>query len=140
MLKCVLLAYDGSDGANRAFERALDLARTDQAQLHVLSVADAVEVETHVVTDHQRQTLTDMQGPLCVRAMQVSVPVTLEVVAGVPAQEIVRAAARIRADLIIMGHRRRDLLQRYLRASVVKRVLDQAPCAVLVIPDAGPRS
>jgi nucleotide-binding universal stress UspA family protein len=52
---------------------------------------------------------------------------------GDPFEEILAAANRLRADLIIMGHTGRRGTSRILIGSVTQRVLDYAPCPVLVM-------
>jgi nucleotide-binding universal stress UspA family protein len=99
-------------------------------------VASAAEVETHVMHDRSRVECAAYLQPLPARGATVHVDVQVEVVDGIPAWEIASAAGRVGADLIVIGHRRRNLLRRCMEASVAKRVLDRAPCDVLV---AGPR-
>ena len=128
----ILVAYDGTASAERAFETALDLARRGGASLHVIAVASAAEVETHVMHDRLRVECAAYLEPLLKRGANAQVEVQVEVSEGIPAWEIASAARRVGADLIVIGHRRRSLLRRCMETSVAKRVLDRAPCAVLV--------
>ncbi len=54
---------------------------------------------------------------------------------GVPHQEIVGAAARERADLIVIGTHGRGGLDRALLGSVADRVIRLAPCPVVTVRD-----
>ena len=128
----ILVAYDGTYAADRAFELALDVARRFDAHLHVVGVASAAEVETHVMLDRLRVECAAYLVPLRARGAVAGVDVGVEVAEGIPAWEIAAAARRIGANLIVIGHRHRSLLRRCMEASVAKRVLDRAPCAVLV--------
>lgn len=132
MIHKILVAYDGTDAANRAFEVALDVARRFGAQIHAVAVASAAEIETHVSLDRLRIECAAYLEPLQARGSAAHVDVDVEVAEGIPAWAIAAAARRIGADLIVIGHRHRNLLQRCMEASVAKRVLDRAPCAVLV--------
>jgi nucleotide-binding universal stress UspA family protein len=58
-----------------------------------------------------------------------------EVVPGEPTREILDAARRLDADLIIMGRRSSGNLRRAVLGSVVEAVLGSAPCPVLVVPE-----
>lgn len=136
----ILVAYDGTQAADQAFEVALGAARLSGAGLHVIAVASAAEVETHVLRDRQRVECAAYLRPLPGRGAAAHVDVEVEVTEGVPAWEITSAARRIGADLIVIGHRRRSLLRRCMEASVAKRVLDRAPCPVLVAPATARRS
>jgi nucleotide-binding universal stress UspA family protein len=55
------------------------------------------------------------------------------IVAGHPAEVIVDYAQRYGVDLIAMGHRGLSGLRRFLVGSVADRVVDHAPCMVLVV-------
>jgi len=52
---------------------------------------------------------------------------------GDPFEEVIAAAKDLRADLIVMGHTGRRGTSRVLIGSVTQRVLDYAPCPVLVM-------
>jgi nucleotide-binding universal stress UspA family protein len=57
---------------------------------------------------------------------------------GNPIQEILRAASKLRSDLIVMGTHGRTWLGRLLVGSVAAGVVRAAPCAVLTIPTLQP--
>ena len=54
------------------------------------------------------------------------------VVAGEPAQQIGAAARRFRADLIVVGHRRQSLLDRWWSGTSRSYIVDQVECSVLI--------
>jgi nucleotide-binding universal stress UspA family protein len=57
---------------------------------------------------------------------------------GNPTQEILRAARKLRSDLIVMGTHGRTWLGRLLMGSVTAGVVRAAPCAVLTTPTLQP--
>lgn len=61
-------------------------------------------------------------------------PVQAVVREGDPATVIVEDAQAQGADVLMLGHHRHGLLERLLTGSVARRVLEHAPCPVLVIP------
>jgi len=67
------------------------------------------------------------------QAEQQGVPAECQIRRGDPFEEIIAAATNLRADLIIMGHTGRRGTTRVLIGSVTQRVLDYAPCPVLVM-------
>jgi nucleotide-binding universal stress UspA family protein len=92
------------------------------------SVATA---QVRAVLEAQRKWAADT---LAERCRAVSARWVLKV--GVPWQEIVRAAAEERADMIVMGTHGRTGLERLLLGSVTERVVRGAPCPVLTVrPD-----
>lgn len=137
MITRILVAYDGSDPANRAFDFALDLARRYQASLTVLAVARPPEigndVETEAVVEnslrHYRQLLSRLQE----RATAEKIDVTLEVRVGHPAEQIVNYAEQHQIDAIVMGHRGKTFLERWRLGSISQRVLQYAHCPVIVV-------
>jgi nucleotide-binding universal stress UspA family protein len=57
------------------------------------------------------------------------------IIAGEPTREILGAAKRLEADLIVMARRDKGNLRRAVLGSVVEGVLRDAPCPVLVVPE-----
>ena len=61
-------------------------------------------------------------------------PLSGEVVTGDPVQELAKAASRLQADLIVVGHKHLDgWAARWWRGSVSKHLIEHAPCSVLVV-------
>lgn len=132
MFNKILLAYDGTAPSDLAFERALGLAHQSHSPLHVVAVAWSAEVETHVAIDRARvQCWTYLQA-LRDKGAAAQVDLELEVTEGIFSEQIVAAARRFGADLVVMGHRQRKLLSQLAEGSVAKRVIDHAHCSVLV--------
>lgn len=134
MPQTILVACNGKPASEAALDQAIALAQQLSARLRIVAVADGVEVETRVWIEAQRRSCLQLVESLQDRARRAGVDADTEVVEGVAATEIVRAAHRANARLIVLGHRQRGVLARCLEASVSKRVLDQAACPVLVCP------
>jgi nucleotide-binding universal stress UspA family protein len=132
MFRTIVLAYDGTPASGHAFVQALELARQAHQPLHVVAVAWSSEVETHVALDQERVRCWGYLQALRDREAAAGVGLELEVVDGIPSEQIVAAADRVGADLLVIGHRRRSLLRRMAQASVAKRVIDHAHCPVMV--------
>ena len=66
----ILVAYDGTDAADRAFEVALDVARRFDAHLYVAAVGSAAEAETHAMLDRLRIECAANLEPLRSRVLQ----------------------------------------------------------------------
>jgi nucleotide-binding universal stress UspA family protein len=67
------------------------------------------------------------------RLTEAGLPATSAVLAGDPAREIVEAARRSGADLVVTGSRGLRGLDRLFLGSVARNVLLHAPCSVLVV-------
>jgi nucleotide-binding universal stress UspA family protein len=137
VIRRILLAYDGSDPSRKAFDFAAGLAQRHQAELFVLTVAEVPEypedVETEAVVEHSRAYHQKLLDGLAERAGGLGVAVHLQLVVGHPARQIIAEAARCRADLLVLGHRGRGLLDRWRLGSVTHRVISYADCPVTVV-------
>jgi nucleotide-binding universal stress UspA family protein len=130
----IVVGYDGSDSAKRALERVSSVA-TDQDQVLVVAAA-----ESHAragITEgarldpseiqRRRSDLAEAEAFLSERGIQ---PETTEA-QGDPGSVIVEAAKD--ADLVIVGTRGLNPLQRILLGSVSSKVVHRAECDVLVV-------
>jgi nucleotide-binding universal stress UspA family protein len=61
--------------------------------------------------------------------------VSAEVVVGPAAFEIVRYANERAADVLVLGSHGRGVIRRFLLGGVAERVLREAGCPVLIVPD-----
>ncbi len=136
-MKTILAANDGSEPAQRACRFAIDLAKAFGTSLTIVSVARPSEpptsVETAALLDAARQHFEKDFVALHEAAQAAGVTLETIVVVGHPADQIVHQATERDADMIVMGHRGKSRLQRWLLGSVSKRVLSYAPCTVTVV-------
>jgi nucleotide-binding universal stress UspA family protein len=136
-MKRILVAYDGSAAAAKAYSLARDLAGKYGAELRVLAVARppefGSEVETEAVIENSKKHCHQILKPLQALAHSEKITVIhFEVAVGHPAEQIVRHAQDWKAELVVVGHRGHTFFERWLIGSVAKHVIDHAPCAVLV--------
>ena len=132
----VLVAYDGSEPAGHALTRAAQIAQRGDAEVTVISVVplqasgprSAGPVISGDVEEHGRE-LDEALAKLKEAGVEAA---KLEAV-GHPAESIVDEAERGKFDLIIVGHRGRHGVQRFLMGSTATRVVTHAHCDVLVV-------
>lgn len=137
MLENILIAYDGSESASRAFQLAVQMAKRFSARLTAISVVQFPEPATMVET----KALLESGSERCEKdfasirddARGEGIELHTHVAAGHAAEQVVHYAGQIKADLIVLGHRGKGLVERWLVGSVSKRVLSYAPCSVLVV-------
>ena len=140
-LTTILVATDFSLTSKEALEYGRMLAERVRASLHLLHVckqpimaAAWSEGYSMTVTELQeeiRNAATDRLASLVVPLR--TIPVTTEVVCGVPAQMIVEVARERDVSLIVMGtHGYRGITHMVL-GSVAERVVRTAPCPVLTV-------
>jgi nucleotide-binding universal stress UspA family protein len=137
MFRKILVAYDGSTSAKKAFDKALELTAEDGAERHVLTVVRALEVaddvETEAVIENSLEYHRESMKPLAQEARDKRVKAEFDVVVGHPAEQIIYRADKIGADLIVVGDRGRSKFARLLLGSVSKQVVQYADRPVMVV-------
>jgi nucleotide-binding universal stress UspA family protein len=139
MFRSILVGLDGSEAAQHALVRALELASLCDAEVHVLSVEERLpayaasvgEVEDEERFEHGYFRRIQLEARRL--AGERGVPVHLEIVPGHAAQTIARAAAEHKVDLIVVGHTGHSRLHHLFLGSTADRVVERASCAVLVV-------
>lgn len=138
MIKRIVVAYDGSASADRAFAFALDLAGRYGAELDVLGVAgpseEEAEAEDKRVVESSKAEYRHALDPLLERAAKAGIVARFDVLVGDPAKQIVHRAEEWQAELIVVGHPGHGLFSRVILGSVAQQVINRAPCAVLISP------
>jgi nucleotide-binding universal stress UspA family protein len=140
MLKKILVAFDGSEQSNRAFDFALELSRqcTGAApEITVLSVAQPPEpidiVEMDAIIESATQHYEELFKGLREKAKVNNVEIKTDIVVGHPADQIIKYAAEKKSDMIIVGQRGKSKIATWLLGSVSKRVSSYAPCTVTIV-------
>jgi nucleotide-binding universal stress UspA family protein len=137
MITNILVAYDGSEPANKAFAFAVDLASKYDASLTVIAVARppefAEEVETRAILENSQKHYHRLLAALRNKAGARSLKMKCEVLVGHPAEQIIDYAERHQIDTIVIGHRGKTFLERWRLGSISQRVLQYAHCPVVVV-------
>ena len=139
MFTRILIGLDGSEAAQRALERALDLAALCGAQVLVISVEEKLPAYAATVGEVQEEEryehryFRQLQHEARRHAEARGVAVQLEVVPGHPAQVLARIAAERGCDLVVLGHTGHSRLHHLFLGSTADRVVERAHCAVLVV-------
>jgi len=136
MFEKILVAYDASEAATKALDIALDLGHKYDSAIKVLAVARPPElgddVETAAVLENSRKHYQHALRPVRERLAASGLRHVAEVGSGHPAEHILITAEQWEANLIVLGHRGKGLMGRWLLGSVAKQVMHHAACAVLI--------
>src|SRR4030042_888707 len=98
MFKKILLAYDGSEGANRALDAGLELARVHQAELWALAVQEGLPRFSATIDEVQEekafanQQAEKVLAAARARAHEAGIELKTMKHFGHPAQTIIRVA------------------------------------------------
>ncbi|MGD1932055.1 MAG: universal stress protein [Leptolyngbyaceae cyanobacterium] len=133
MFKTILFPIDMSPEAQQVASLAIDLVHQHQSQLVLLSVVEANEDPAH-----PQQSSAEAVAKLLAQAQALFnqhgvASKTLER-EGQPAFVICDVADEIEAELIVMGCRGVGLIEETMAESVTNRVINLAPCPVLIVP------
>jgi nucleotide-binding universal stress UspA family protein len=139
MFQRILIAWDGSPVALRAFDAAIDLARRYEAELVAVSIANApTDAETAAdredSADAARRYLETTFAAVKDRAERAGVGVEHEIIeAGAPARALADYAHEHGFDLLVCGHHRSNRVGRLLLRGVSQDLLAITTTPVLVV-------
>lgn len=136
MYQELLLATDGSEGAQLATEHAIGLAESLGATLHIISVSE----DGPHSSQKQDKMRSDPEGEAAQAieeaeraATQRGLEVTTNVRHGVAQEEIVDVAEANPIDLIVVGTHGRTGLDHLVVGSVAEEVVRNAPVPVVTV-------
>ncbi|NET01647.1 MAG: universal stress protein [Sphaerospermopsis sp. SIO1G2] len=141
MLKTILVALDGSEIAEKVMKTLGDLVLSSNTKVvlcHVFPNPDS-EIELPADRPHpDSPNLSYFQIEKQLKSYQEELPVNseIELVAGDPADEIIRLANIYQADLVVIGSRGLTGMKRIVLGSVSTQVMEEAFCSVLVVKSA----
>ncbi len=137
----ILLAYDGSDNAKRALERAIALATGVGAALRIVVAVNTIlpvygTTAPYYPPDYAEQVTKEGEKSLeeaISRAKEAAPKVSGSVMDGHPAEMILGQADREGSDLIVLGRRGISGVERFLMGSVSSSVVNHSKCDVLIV-------
>jgi nucleotide-binding universal stress UspA family protein len=139
MFNKLLIAHDGSDGAQKAFDVAVDLAVKLQARLHMISVEE--DLPKHAETIGEIEDEKDIEdsyfGQLAEqckrRAALHSVDLDCSILPGHEVKTIVEFIRERRFDLLVIGFAGHSRIYEHIWGGTSHNLTSLAPCSVLVV-------
>ena len=139
----IIVATDGSPGASRAIDTAVTMAKASGYELVILTVGGNM-------TGAELRRLASAEGDLA-KALESAADLILSRARkrarrggvsavrtlsgwGDPAEAIIDAVKREKADVLVVGRRGRGRLSRLLLGSVSQKLASLAPCKVMIVP------
>jgi nucleotide-binding universal stress UspA family protein len=138
VFKKILHANDGSENAFEALAVALNLAKENRSELHMVSVEEIPylpetmeEVREDVGADARRfhAVLTRARAMAGARGVELRT----HVLAGHPVRDIIDLATDLRADVLVVGASGHSALYDRMIGSRADRLVHLSPCPVLVV-------
>jgi nucleotide-binding universal stress UspA family protein len=140
--KNILVPYDGSTYANRAFNKAIEIAKQHNSNLKVVACLDIANlggwyIDKRINKDIMKKAknLTkELFSKLDDTAKKRSMHVDFKIIeSNNTVKSLISFAKSKNIDLIIMGSSGRGKFDKVLLGSVSNRVIQKAKCPVLII-------
>ncbi|MBP1092688.1 nucleotide-binding universal stress UspA family protein [Bradyrhizobium diazoefficiens] len=142
-MRRIMVATDGSSGADRAVDVAAEIAKALSANLLVVTVADSLAFEQAQqmvraegsTGDVLEAMTTQMLKTAEARARDLGASqIELQVGWGDITRSLIDIARGGSVEMIVVGRRGRGQLAGLLLGSVSQKLVSLAPCAVIVVP------
>jgi len=144
MFGSIVVGTDGSTTAQEAVRQAIELAKTVNATIHLVSAYEPVSESR--LRDERQQVPDDAQWMVNAREdvdaalKEAAEPLEAEGLTveryareGDPADAILDVAEETNSDLIVVGNKGMTGAKRFLLGSVPNKVSHHAPCSVMII-------
>jgi nucleotide-binding universal stress UspA family protein len=137
-ISCILYATDGSPHARKALDWVIDIATRRRARVIIVSAYEPIPRD--LGTPHLEEMMArrpaegqSIAGEAAAALERNEIDYEIDVLEG-PAAEAILSVARTRpCDVIVMGSRGRGRLHSMLLGSISQRVVQEAPCPVLIV-------
>jgi len=138
MLKKILHANDGSDGAFRALAFALDLAKRNRAELHMVSVEEMQWVpgsREEVIGEKElaNRKFDNVIESAKEKAKGQRVKLETHLLIGHPVKAIAEFVEENGFDALVVGYVGHSQLYGMLIGGTAERLVRLAPCTVIVV-------
>ncbi|WP_321507781.1 universal stress protein [uncultured Methanoregula sp.] len=140
MFNTILVAIDGSETSQRAFDKAVEIAKAGNANLHAAYVVETglfsslpadntVEIMYNVLQKEAKIVIDAAK----VKAAAKGVPFTAHIKSGHAGSEVITLSEKINADLIVVGSHGKSQTDRLLIGSVSTFVVTHSTVSTLVV-------
>lgn len=139
----ILVAIDLSDCTETIVKKARDFAKPLAAKIWLLHVAEpepdfvgydvGPQYERDALSEKFHQEHSEIQA-IANNLRTEGLDATALLVRGTTAETILSEAAKLNADMVILGSHGRGAVRRFLVGSVSEGVLRHAACPILIIP------
>ncbi len=135
----ILVAHDGSVHAGKALSEAGKLAGKLGATVTIITVvpdlclAEVSDSECKLVTESLFSDAKNSMKKVTDELASKGITAEIVIKDGHPAEKIIDAAKELKADMIVVGSHGKHGAKKFLLGSVSSKVVEHAPCHVLVI-------
>lgn len=138
-MKSIIVGDDGSEFAEKALEKAIELAGKEGRDVVVVYAVEdfcpigVTELDCNVVKDIQMKEAGSIVTSALQRLKDAGIKGRDIVAAGRPADVIIEAAKKEKAEMIIVASHGKHGVKKAILGSVTARVVEYSPVSVLVV-------
>jgi nucleotide-binding universal stress UspA family protein len=135
----ILVAYDGSEPAKKALDKAIEMTTSYGGELALLTVTEPVcplgvtEEDCGKMDQILKKQTEEILSKVKQRLEEQSIKASALVRVGSPADEIINVAEQEKVDMIVLGSHGRHGAKRFFLGSVSSRVASHANCSVIIV-------
>ena len=142
-MRHIMVATDGSSGADRAVDAAAEVAKAVSGDLLIVTVADSLLFEEAQQMLRTEGSIGDVLEALTTQTLKAAEArarhlgvsqIELRVGWGDVTRSLIDIAKGGSVEMIVVGRRGRGQLAGLLLGSVSQKLVSLAPCAVVVVP------
>jgi nucleotide-binding universal stress UspA family protein len=142
-MRHIMVATDGSSGADRAVDMAAEVARALSGDLVIVTVADSLAFEEAQQVARTEGSAGDVLEAMTTRTLKAAEArarhlgvsqIELRVGWGDVTRSLIDIAKGGSIEMLVVGRRGRGQLTGLLLGSVSQKLVSLAPCAVVVVP------
>lgn len=138
-MKKIMVATDGSPDSEKALEKAIEIAKKDNVEIIVINVAEdycpmgLAEVDCNTIKEIVMKESKGIISNALEKLKAAGIEAKGIIESGSPADTIIEVAKREKIDELILATHGRHGAKRAVMGSVTARVVEWAPCPVLVV-------
>ena len=140
-INSILFATDFSESSGPAAEYAITMTKLTGAHLHVLHVINELDEHQRVMIPHEAFQILQKEIELQIvreldsfcKGPAAGINTTTHAVVGTAFQKILETAAKVNADLIVMGTHGRTGVEHVIVGSTAERVVRRSKIPVLTV-------
>jgi nucleotide-binding universal stress UspA family protein len=138
MFRRILIAHDGSDGAVRALDAAIELAATLHADVSMISVEEDLPKYAETIGEFEDREVEEsyfqrVGAQARARAAFRGIELQHAIVAGHEVKAIVEYARENSFDLLVVGFTGHSRIYEHIWGGTSQNLARMAPCSVLVV-------
>jgi len=135
----ILVADDGSGFAQKAIEKAVELAKKEESEIICVNVMEdycpigLTEIDCNVVRELQTKESRAIAANATEKFQKAGINARMVIETGSPAEMIIEVAKREAADMIIAASHGKHGAKKFAFGSVTARLIEHSPVPVLVM-------